>query len=117
MKKVSNVCCGKFAYVFFGNLDKMEISSVLLVYSNMLQKCTCSIYMIKFKHTVSLHSGSYLKTKVVPEEISTNCSPQFISTRIQSLLKDQCVNHGLSSAYYPKSSGRAGFGVTTLKII
>ena len=46
MKKVSNVCCGKFAYVFFGNLDKMEISSVLLVYSNMLQKCTCSIYMI-----------------------------------------------------------------------
>ena len=68
-------------------------------------------------HTVSLHSGPYLKKKVVPEEISTNYSPQFISTRIQSLLKDQCVNHGLSSAYYTKSSGRAGFGVTTFKII
>ena len=50
-----------------------------------------------------------------PEEISTDGGPQSISTWFQGFLKDWCLRHCLSSAYYPQSNGWAELGVKTSK--
>lgn len=53
----------------------------------------------------------------VPEEIATDGGPPFESQEYNQLLKQWNIRKRLSSAYYPKSNGRAEAGVKTAKRI
>ena len=51
----------------------------------------------------------------IPSEISIDGGPKMSSKEIESFLKKWGVRSRLSSAYYPKSNGRAEAGVKTMK--
>ena len=51
----------------------------------------------------------------VPEEMSTDGGPPFNSADFKALLETWNVRHRLSSAYYPKSNGRAEVAVKSIK--
>ena len=53
----------------------------------------------------------------IPEELSTEGGPQFMSTAFQNCLTKWGVTHGLSSVAHPQSNGRAELGVKTAKRI
>ena len=53
----------------------------------------------------------------IPEELSTDRGPQFISTAFQNFLTKWGVMHRLSSVAYPQSNSRAELGVKTAKRI
>ena len=53
----------------------------------------------------------------VPEEIATDGGPPFESREYNQLLRQWNIRKRLSSAYYPKSNGRAEAGVKTAKRI
>ena len=53
----------------------------------------------------------------IPEELSTDRRPQFISTAFQNFLAKWGVTHRLSSVAYPQSSSRTELGVKTAKRI
>ena len=53
----------------------------------------------------------------IPEEISSDGGPQFISSEFQNFMKDCEINHRISSAYYPQSNGRAELAVKSAKRI
>lgn len=53
----------------------------------------------------------------VPEELSSDGGPQFMSTEFQDFMKVWGVNHRLSSVAYPQSNGRAELGVKAAKRI
>ncbi len=53
----------------------------------------------------------------IPEEISSDGGPQFMSLEFQSFMKDCLIHHRLSSVDYPQSNGRAELGVKTAKRI
>lgn len=51
----------------------------------------------------------------VPEEISSDGGPQFMSSEFQTFMKDWGIHHRLSSVKYPQSNGRAEIGVKAAK--
>ena len=51
----------------------------------------------------------------VPEEISTDGGPEFVSKESQDFYKQWRVKHRLSSAYFPQSNGRAEVAVKITK--
>ena len=53
----------------------------------------------------------------IPEELSTDRRPQFISTAFQNFLTKWGVTHRLSSVAYPQLSSRTELGVKTAKRI
>ena len=53
----------------------------------------------------------------LPEEISSDGGPQFMSSEFQAFMKDCQIHHRLSSVDYPQSNGRAELGVKTAKRI
>ena len=74
--------------------------------------------------TGSSHSGargliSCLRTLFstfgVPQELSSDGGPEFISDVTRRFLKDWDVAHRISSAYYPQSNGRAEVAVKSAK--
>ena len=64
-----------------------------------------------FRRALLRYFGSY----GVPEEISTDGGPEFIAHDTEDLLRRWGVRHRLSSAYYPRSNGRAEVAVKSVK--
>jgi hypothetical protein len=57
----------------------------------------------------------WFRTYGVPEEISSDGGPPFKSDEFQRFLRKWGIKHRLSSAYYPKSNGRAEAAVKSMK--
>ena len=53
----------------------------------------------------------------VPEEISSDGGPEFLSNSTKNFLKNWDVTHRVASAYYPRSNGRAKVAVKQSKRI
>ena len=51
----------------------------------------------------------------IPEEVSTDGSPEFTSGAMAELLQDFGIRHRVSSAYHPHSNLRAELGVKNVK--
>ena len=58
---------------------------------------------------------SAFSTFGVPEEISSDGGPEFLATTTDKFFKMWNIHHGLSSAYFPKSNGRAEVAVMKCK--
>ena len=54
-------------------------------------------------------------TSRIPEELSSDGGPQFMSTAFQNFLTKWGVTHTLSPVEYPQSKNRADLGVKTAK--
>ena len=54
-------------------------------------------------------------TFVVPEEISSDGGPESVATMTGNFFKSWNIHHRLSSAYFPKSNGRAEVAVNKCK--
>ena len=57
----------------------------------------------------------FFATFGVPEELSSDGGPEFMAETTQSFLSKWNVRHRVSSAYYPKSNGRAEVAVKSAK--
>ena len=57
----------------------------------------------------------FCQTYGVPEEVSSDGGPEFRSDTYQRFLKTWCVKHRVSSAYWPRSNGRAEVAVKSTK--
>ena len=57
----------------------------------------------------------WFQTFGVPEELSSDGGPEFTADATRSFLKQWKVRHRVSSAYHPKSNGRAEVAVKTVK--
>ena len=57
----------------------------------------------------------FFATYGVPEEISTDGGPEFMADTSKQFLRKWGVNHRISSAYFPRSNGRAEVAVKATK--
>ena len=58
---------------------------------------------------------SFFATFGVPEEISSDGGPEFVAAATQEFFRNWEINHRVSSAYFPRSNGRAEVAVKSTK--
>lgn len=79
------------------------------------------VYLSQIKSKVSAssalisHLRSLFATFGVPDTLSTDGGPEFVSGMTQEFLKRWGVSHRLSSAHFPRSNGRAEVAVKKVK--
>lgn len=59
--------------------------------------------------------GRTFVTFGIPDELATDCGPEFTATATRQFLKDWGIHHRLSSVAFPHSNCRAEIGVKSVK--
>ena len=102
------ICADHFElnnHSYIANVD--QFSGWLNIY-HFKPGCSINNILISTCHSLFIAYG-------VPEEISTDGSPQFMSNEFQNFLHQWGVRHHRSSASYPQSNGQAELGAKAAK--